>query len=122
MAFSYSGNPGTSQHDWIRFMCGDTNEIAPIMSDAEIDWIVSEYGGISNEKMLAVAFRQCATHFACKPTRRKLGPQEETTVDRLTYYTANAEKLEKGLSYSGLPPIPDYQYDKVFEKGMMENV
>ena len=41
MAFKYSGNPSESEADFVRFAIGDTNSAAPILQDAEINYIVS---------------------------------------------------------------------------------
>lgn len=120
MSFTYSNKPGESDRDFIRFYTGDTSETEQLMTDEEIAWIISEYPDKS--KRLAVAFRQCATLLARKPDKIKLGPQEEIATKRLEYYRLQADKLERGLGYSGIPPLPEYQSEKVFEKGMMENV
>lgn len=119
MAFTYSGNPSTNEVDAIRFQTGDTNSKQPILQDEEIQWIISEY---PESKRLAVAFRQCANHLAASAVKRKLGPQSEDATERLAYYKGMADKLEKLTSFSGTPPLPSYIGEKVFEKGMMENV
>ena len=120
MSFSYSKDPSSSRLDAIRFTTGDTSSKEYLLSDEEIYWIMETY--TDENKQLAVAFRQCTNVLAMRPTKRKLGPQEEATADRLAYFKAQADKYEKALSYSGTPPLPDYQEDKVFEKGMMGNV
>ena len=48
--------------------------------------------------------------------KRALGPQSEDATKRLEYYNTMATKYEKDLMYSGVPPLPDYQGEKVFEK------
>jgi len=120
MSFTYSGSPTGSDRDRIRFETMDTDASKPILSDAELDWIISEYATLS--KQLAVAFRQCASWFATQPTRRKLGPQEETITERLKYYAQRADYYERMRNYAGTPPLPAYADELVFEKGMMENV
>lgn len=120
MSFSYSNDPGASIKDAIRFIIGDTHEVDHLLEDEEILWIISQ-NSFTN-KQLAVAFRQAATAFAIKPDRRKLGPQEESASQRLAYFKSMANKYERELNYTGLPPLPEYQADPVFEKGMMENV
>lgn len=119
MAFTYSGDPSKSKLDWIRFCIGDTNSATPILQDAEIEYILATYP--TPQKQLAVSFRQCANTFAAKLVKRSLGPQSEDATKRHEYYAAMATKYEKDLSYSGVPPLPDYQADKVFEKNMMAN-
>lgn len=118
MAFTYTNDPGANPIDAIRFQTGDTNPRQPVLQDEEIEWIIQEY---SAAKQLAIAFRQCANHFAAMSVKRKLGPQSEDATERLQYYSSMADKLEKSTSFSGVPPSPAYQGDKVFEKGMMEN-
>jgi len=120
MAFTYSGDPSISQHDWLRFMLGDINEAQPILQDAEIDYIVDTYK--HQKQQLAAGFRQCANMFAIKPTKRSLGPQSEDTSKRQEYYATMADKYEKELTYLGTPPLPNYSSEKVFDKGMMSNV
>jgi hypothetical protein len=119
MSFTYT-DPSASRRDAIRFIIGDTKSVDHLLEDAEIDWIIDQ--NEFTNKQIAVAFRQMATAFAIKPDRRKLGPQEESASQRLAYFKAMASKYERELNYTGLPPLPEYQADPVFEKGMMENV
>ena len=119
MAFTYSGDPGTSTLDYIRFMLGDTNEASVILQDAEINFIIASTQITNNQ--LASAFRAAATALGAKAVAKKLGPQTEDASARLKYYTAQAERYERLGKYSATPPLPDYQSDLVFEKGMMEN-
>lgn len=119
MAFSYSGNPNESPLDWLRFTIGDINAASPMLQDAELNYIIDLYPDMPS-RQLAVAFRQCANVLATKATKRKLGPQSEDTTDRLRYYTQMADKYEKS-TLGGIPPLPDYNSEKVFDKGMMAN-
>lgn len=43
MSWSYSGSPGDSSRDELRFVVGDTDSTSPIFSDSEIDYIVAKY-------------------------------------------------------------------------------
>lgn len=121
MAFKYSGNPSASEADFVRFAIGDTNSAAPILQDAEIDYIVSSTADSTMANRLAVAFRAAATALAAKLVKRSLGPQSEDATKRLEYYKALADKYEKIRSFSGTPPLPDYSADLVFDKNMMVN-
>lgn len=118
--FTYSGNPANSKLDWVRFMIGDTNINAPLLQDAEINFLIDEAS--TDCQLLFFAFRQAAVMFSIKAAKRSLGPQSEDTTARLKFFEAMAKKYEILQSYSGTPPLPDYQADKVFEKGMMANV
>ena len=119
MSFSYGGDPSGSDIDRIRFIVGDTDGKEALLQDEEIEWIVAQND--KEDTQLAVAFRQCATQLAKKPDKKKLGPQEESSKDRLAYFKEMADKYEHSLSWLGTPPSPSYQADAVFEKGMMAN-
>lgn len=43
MAWTYSGNPGSSAKDNTRFLIGDTDSCEPLLQDAEIEWVLSQY-------------------------------------------------------------------------------
>lgn len=119
MTFSYTGDPTESDVARLRFILGDTNSYAPIMQDEELQYIVDTY--TTEKQRLAVAFRQCANILGAKLVKRSLGPQSEDATKRHDYFSAMADKYERDLSYAGVPPLPDYQSDKVFEKNMMAN-
>ncbi|HEY0838998.1 MAG TPA: hypothetical protein VGD74_02310 [Vulgatibacter sp.] len=42
MAWSYSGNPGASTKDEVRFLIGDTTEGDPLLSDEEIAYLLEQ--------------------------------------------------------------------------------
>ena len=44
MAFTYSGNPGSSTRDLVRFLISDTNSSDPMFQDAEIDYLITLWG------------------------------------------------------------------------------
>lgn len=43
--FTYSGSPASSPRDAVRFLIRDTIEATAQLSDEEIAWMLSEYGG-----------------------------------------------------------------------------
>lgn len=119
MSFSYSGDPKTSELDYMRFMIGDTSEQGAILTNEEINWMVIEYPTLSTR--IAKAYRQMATSFAKIPNRR-LGPQEENSTNRVKYFQQQAEFYERmSILAGGTPPLPEYSTEKVFDKGMMAN-
>jgi hypothetical protein len=73
-SWSYSGSPGTSKRDEVRFLIGDTESgMACTLSNEEIDWIVNEQGNV----LIAAAN-------ACEALRAKaIGLQEYEKSDRL---------------------------------------
>jgi len=40
MAFTYSGNPGSSTRDLVRFLITDTDSTSPMFQDAELDYLI----------------------------------------------------------------------------------
>jgi hypothetical protein len=121
MAFTYSGNPGASNLDRLRFLIGDTKEIGHILEDEELTYLIDTYT-TSENALLAALYRQCANTYGAKMVKRKLGPQSEDATDRQAYFVDLANKYEKLLTYAGVPPTPDYAAEKVFDKDMMANV
>ena len=43
MTWSYSGNPGASPKDAVRFLIGDTDKCDPLLEDGEIVWVLAQY-------------------------------------------------------------------------------
>ena len=43
MAWTYSGNPASSTLDQVRFLCGDTDTNNQLLTDAEINWLISQW-------------------------------------------------------------------------------
>lgn len=122
MSFTYSGNPETSTLDAVRFMIGDTNPCDPLLQDEEINYLIGRHANdSSNGPLMAAVFRQAATCLGIRTVKRSLGPQSEDASARLNYFKEMADKYEKNLQYAGVPPLPDYAFEKVFEKGMMAN-
>lgn len=120
MSFSYSGNPDFSQLDYVRFKIGDTVQTVAILQDEEINYMITVATSASH--LLAMAFRQVATHLGAKLVKRTLGPQSEDATARHKYFVQQAEYYEQFTAFSGTPPLPPYSADAVFDKGMMPNV
>lgn len=55
MAWSYTGNPGASAKDQVRFLLGDTDECDQLLQDGEITWLLSQY----NNAPMNAAIRGC---------------------------------------------------------------
>lgn len=119
MSFSYSGDPSNSELDAVRFKLGDTSPVEPLLQDEEIQYLVDTTA--SEKELLARVFRIAATAMGIRAVKRTLGPQSEDPTQRLKYFNDMADKLEKDLQYAGVPPLPDYAYEKVFNKHMMAN-
>lgn len=118
MAATYSGDPRTSAKDSLRFVLGDTNVNDAMLQDAEISYLIEEFSG---SKLYAEAFSRCADFLGARTVKRKLGPQSEDATDRLNHYRERAAYYKAQAQFGVVPPLPVYQADKVFEKGMMTN-
>lgn len=118
MSFSYSGDPSSSKLDECRFLIHDTVEAEAIMSNEEINYIISISGDNKNLLMYNL-FKQAATVFS-KAIKRSLGPQSEDPTDRTKYYESMAAEYKAKLSSAGLS-IPHYASPKIFTKGMQNN-
>lgn len=57
MSWTYSGNPGSSAKDAVRFLIGDTDSKDPLLLDGEIVWLLSLY----NNSPINAAIRACET-------------------------------------------------------------
>ena len=44
MTFTYSGDPGSSTRDLVRFLITDTNSADPYFQDAELDYLITTWG------------------------------------------------------------------------------
>ena len=119
MSFSYSGDPTSSELDAIRFALTDTDVNSAVLQDEEINYIISITNTYSTR--LALSFRQAATFFGKRLVKKSLGPQSEDATSRHNYFIEMANKYEKQTSFSGTPPLPVYESEKVFGKAMMAN-
>ncbi len=55
MTFTYSGDPSASNKDQVRFLVADTDATSPVLSDEEINWIISECSSSIPRAALAAA-------------------------------------------------------------------
>jgi len=90
---------------------------AATLQNEEINYAINLY--TDDVSRLALLFRQMATNFGIKIAKRTLGPQSEDSTSRIKYFEKQAELYEKRLAYTGTPPLPAYDGEKVFYVGMM---
>lgn len=119
MAWTYSGDPKSSDKDMYRFLIGDTIATEPVLQDAEIEFVIDAYS--SNNARLYKLF-EVATNIFAREYKRSLGPQAEDPTERLKYFASNMVYYKKLSSLSGGLSIPVYASDKIFVKGMHDNV
>lgn len=89
MAWTYSGDPNSSETDKYRFFIGDTDEDEPVLTDEEINFVIANY--TSNNERLYQLFDKAAIYFA-RQIEFKVGPIEERPHDRLEFFKRKAEE------------------------------
>jgi hypothetical protein len=118
MAWTYSGDPSSSELDRYRFLIGDTDVDDKVLQDEEINFIIAEYP--DNASRMYHLFSQAVLVFG-RAIKRTLGPQSEDPSVRTAFFSAKAKEYEQKLiSSSGLTqPIST---PIIFRKGMHDNV
>ena len=97
MSFSYSGNPSASQKDEVRFLLGDTVASKAMMTNNEINYLITSEGGpvqaaIAGALQLAAKFsRQCD---------ETVGKVSKDYSQRSKAYLALADRLKRKLAQS----------------------
>lgn len=117
MAWTYSGNPSSSEVDKYRFLIGDTISSEPILQNEEIQYILTTYS--SHNTRLYHLFN-ASTNIYARDYKKALGPQSEDPTERLNYFKSQTALYKKLNSASGLS-VPGYAFPKAFVKGMHDN-
>jgi len=55
MSWTYSGNPGASEKDQVRFYLGDVDATFPLLTDEEITFLISQWDDAYNGALYAAA-------------------------------------------------------------------
>ena len=116
MAFTYTGDPSTSDKDSVRFEIQDTNPDSPLLQDAEITWCILAETGTAAATPATIAetnphgfYSACAR--AMETLARLFSAQADTEVGslRTTYskqaagYTKRAQELRAKAQAFGEP-------------------
>lgn len=133
MTWLYSGNPGYSAKDQVRFLIGDTDSTDPLLQDAEITWVLSQY----NNAPMNAAIRCCEAIIAkfSRLANEAVGQVRIDFSQKAQAYTKMLTMLKTRLAtedaspYAGGISVSDKQAqtqntDRVrpdFRKHMMEN-
>lgn len=101
MTWTYGGDPGDNNKDYVRFRIGDTDSNDELLSDEEINAMLSQFG----DKRLAAA--SAAEAIAAKFSRRvdtRMGKLSQQWSDLVAHYHALAKKLRKEFAIHGAAP------------------
>lgn len=116
MAWTYSGDPTSSELDKYRFFLGDTDPEEPILQDGEIQFVIDEYK--SHNYRLFLLYDAAANFFA-RQIEFKVGPIEEKPQERMRHFRYKANYYRSSISavgFGGVKTVPT-----IFTKGMHDN-
>ena len=134
MAWTYSGNPGDSAKDLVRFLIGDTDNCDQLLQDGEIEWLLSQYNevgamnaAIRGCEVIAAKFsRMCdeavgAVKITYSQKAKAYRDMRDDLTNRLA--TEDMQPFAGGISISQVKQV-NQNTDRVrpdFTKHMMEN-
>lgn len=95
MTWTYSGNPKESMKDYVRFLCGDTDEDMPLLQDEEIQFLLEQHRSV-----IKAAIASCKVIIAklSREVDYSIGPEKVAASQRVEHYRA----LLADLSSSGI--------------------
>lgn len=91
MTWNYSGRPGSSDRDQVRFLMGDTDPGEPLMQDEEILFAISEQSGL--KLAAAMCLRALAALYSRKVTS-KVGDVSSNCSDLAKAFITRADELD----------------------------
>jgi hypothetical protein len=131
MTWTYSGRPGDTDRDTVRFLIHDTDGDDPKLSDEEIAWLLSTEGGPRSAAIAACS--QLATRYASLVTSKSVGGMSISYANRATEYRQLAKELRAraalniaayagGISKADKEAVAsDDDYGTYFSVGMHDN-
>lgn len=112
MAWTYSGNPASSDRDEVRFLIGDTDSKDQLLSDDELDYILSVIpdpgASYHNLKAASSACEAIAAKLS-KVTDKSVGSLSISYSQRRQHYVDLAKDLAAratSSAASGSPGVP----------------
>lgn len=109
MPWTYTGNPGSSEKDMVRFLIADTNTSRQLVQDEEIEWLLTQ------EMNVYMAAAACCRSLIVKAggVRRKRISDFDISYDVQFYVTTMAQLTARGSShqvpYAGGISVADKQ-------------
>lgn len=122
MAWTYSGNPASSDRDWIRFRLGDNRETPQSLSDEELDYLLTQE---ATNYMAAsrAAEAMSARHMATSVTQKEVGDLRLSYgyADTGKRYLQLAKELAGGESRGIVAMISTDNSSGYFHIGQMDS-
>jgi len=116
--WSYSGDPAASKLDAYRYAIGDTAVDDPLMTDEEINYVMTKY--TNENRILYTLFDMLSVRFDIDSVNTKLGPQSEDASKRAELFKERVKYYRTLLSFGGTPTYFQGS-DKVFTKELFKN-
>lgn len=101
MSWSYSGDPSSSDKDAVRFLVQDTDTNDQLVQDEEINWALTQGGGIYEAAALIAG--TIAAQFARMADKETVGKVSVSYTKRAEQYKALADDLKKQASTKSAP-------------------
>jgi hypothetical protein len=97
MAFTYSGNPGSSTRDLVRFLISDTDADEPYFQDSEIDYLITIWGSDGYTAAIAAVRTIMGRESNFSSSSKKVGDLSLATVRGMahTKWAELIKQLEK---------------------------
>lgn len=119
MTWTYSGNPGDSPKDEVRYLLGDTVEKNPLLSDEEILYELSK---TDSPAKAAYKAGKKALALLAKEISQEVGPFKMKLENRYSQYKQIVDSLENDVKGDLAYPIGATVYPPApFSLGMHDN-
>jgi hypothetical protein len=92
MAWTYTGDPASSDRDAVRFLIGDTDQAEKLVSDEEVDWALQ----VTNNAIYQAAHDLCVTlaaKYARLATSKSVGDLSLSYSDRSAAFYSLADRI-----------------------------
>ena len=133
MAWTYSGDPSSSERDELRFIIGDTDSSDQQFSDEELDYLLTEYG---SPLAAAVPAIEALIAKYSRYADQRTGDISISYSKRVDQYNDLLDTIKEKLAtadarpYCGGISISDREIDEddddrvapAFDRGFMDNV
>ena len=98
--WTYSGNPGASANDAVRWLCGDVSSGSALVSDSEITWALSQEGS-DNYRAAALVCEAVESQYTQKADKA-IGDLKITYSGVADRYGKKAQSLRQRASARGV--------------------
>lgn len=102
--WTYSGDPGASDLDAVRFLVQDTDAANQLLGDEELLWLLAENPNVY--KAAAEACRRLATQRPYDSVSTTVGGLSESESGTGRWYVELADRLERQATQHGAVAVP----------------